>query len=193
MMIVAGLFDQEDIYGGPALYKALAPKDPSGEFVHLVLGPWNHGQGRREGRALGAIQFEGDTAGWFRRKVMQPFLDHYLKDAPKPATPRVLVYETGADEWHQYDRWPRVVRRGVRGEVAIAVSAVRRAARASTRRRPTQSATTNTSPIRRSRCRIDSGRTCRLGAPDSGWGEWLVDDQRHAARAPTCSCMRPSR
>ena len=84
MMIVSGLFDQEDIYGGPALFKALAPKDPRGELLHLVLGPWNHGQGRREGRGIGAIQFEGDTAGWFRRSVMQPFLDHYLKDAPQP-------------------------------------------------------------------------------------------------------------
>jgi putative CocE/NonD family hydrolase len=107
-MIVSGLFDQEDIYGGPALFKALAPKDPRGEKLHLVLGPWNHGQGRREGRSLGALQFEGDTAGWFRRSVMQPFLDHYLKDAPQPDTPRVLVYETGVDQWHKYDNWPQV-------------------------------------------------------------------------------------
>ena len=107
LMIVGGLFDQEDIYGSPALYRALAPKDPGGKLVHLVLGPWNHGQGRREGRGIGAIQFEGDTAGRFRRTVMQPFLDHYLKDAPQPDTPRVLVYETGADEWRRYDHWPR--------------------------------------------------------------------------------------
>ena len=67
MMIVGGLFDQEDIYGAPALYKALAPKDPEGKMVKLVLGPWNHGQSRREGRGIGMVQFEGDTAGWFRR------------------------------------------------------------------------------------------------------------------------------
>ncbi|MFP5248092.1 MAG: CocE/NonD family hydrolase, partial [Thermoanaerobaculia bacterium] len=112
LMIVAGLFDQEDIYGGPALYRALAPKDPNGERVHLVLGPWNHGQGRREGRSLGALQFEGDTAGWFRREVMQPLLDHYLKDAPKPQTPRVLAYETGANRWHNYADWPRSCEEG---------------------------------------------------------------------------------
>ncbi len=99
MMIVSGLFDQEDIYGGPALYKALADQDPRGEKIHLVMGPWNHGQSRREGRGIGQIQFEGDTATWFRRTVMQPFLDYHLKDAPKPQTPRVLVYETGADQW----------------------------------------------------------------------------------------------
>ena len=98
MMIVDGLFDQEDIYGGPALFKALAPKDPKGEMIHFVLGPWNHGDGRRIGRGIGAIQFEGDTAVWFRRNIMQPFLDYYLKDGPKPDTPRVLVYETGADQ-----------------------------------------------------------------------------------------------
>jgi putative CocE/NonD family hydrolase len=67
MMIVSALFDQEDSYGGPAVYKALAPKDPDGEYVHLVLGPWNHGGSRREGRNIGAIDFDGDTAAWFRR------------------------------------------------------------------------------------------------------------------------------
>ena len=118
MMIVGGLFDQEDIYGAPALYKALAPKDPEGKKVHLVLGPWNHGQGRREGRGIGMVQFAGDTAGWFRREVMQPFLDHYLKDAPQPDTPRVLAYETGADTWHRYDDWPRSCAEGLWREAA---------------------------------------------------------------------------
>jgi putative CocE/NonD family hydrolase len=112
MLIVSGLFDQEDIYGGPALFAALAPKDPKGEFVHLALGPWNHGQGRREGRGIGPIQFAGDTATWFRRNVMQPFLDHYLKDAPKPETPRAMIYETGADEWRRYEAWPRSCAKG---------------------------------------------------------------------------------
>jgi len=86
MLIVSGLFDQEDMYGGPALYQALAGSDPRGERVHLVLGPWNHGQGRREGRGIGPIMFEGDTAAWFRRTIMQPYLDYYLKDGPKPDT-----------------------------------------------------------------------------------------------------------
>ena len=112
MLIVSGLFDQEDIYGGPALYRALAAKDPKGQMVHLVLGPVEPRQGRREGRGIGEIQFEGDTATWFRRTVMQPFLDYYLKDAPKPDTPRVLVYETGADQWHRYDAWPRACAEG---------------------------------------------------------------------------------
>jgi putative CocE/NonD family hydrolase len=179
MMIVGGLFDQEDIYGSPALYKALAPKDPNGQFVHLVLGPWNHGQGRREGRSLGPLEFAGDTAGWFRQKVMQPFLDHYLKDAPKPATPRVLVYETGADEWHEYDHWPRscaescaeksrslyLLSGGRLGFAAPSTDADQYDEYISDPAKPV--------PYRQR-------PTLPMSATDSGWGEWLVDDQRHA-------------
>ncbi|MDP9268879.1 MAG: CocE/NonD family hydrolase [Acidobacteriota bacterium] len=183
MLIVSGLFDQEDIYGGPALYRALAPRDPRGQFVHLVMGPWSHGQGRAEGRGIGAIQFEGDTATWFRRNVMQPFLDHYLKDAPQPDTPRVLMYETGADQWQRYDDWPRACAQGCSqasrkmyllagGKLGFDVPAAAGekydeyvsdpAKPVSYRQRPT------------------------LGgyAPDSTWGEWLVDDQRFAASRP---------
>ncbi len=180
MMIVAGLFDQEDIYGGPALFKALAPQDPRGELLHLVLGPWNHGQGRREGRALGAIQFEGDTAGWFRRAVMQPFLDHYLKGAPRPATPRALVYETGVNEWRKYDAWPQVCSEdcakkshslfllpgGRLGFDAPAAGAARYDEYISD---PAKPVTYRERP------------TLPTGAENSGWGEWLVDDQRYAA------------
>ena len=54
MLIVDGLFDQEDIYGGPAVFHALAAAAIQAvTLVHLVLGPWNHGQGRTEGRGLG--------------------------------------------------------------------------------------------------------------------------------------------
>ncbi len=180
MMIVGGLFDQEDIYGSPALFKALAPKDPRGEYVHLVLGPWNHGQGRREGRALGALEFEGDTAGWFRREVMQPFLDHYLKDAPKPSVPRVLAYETGANVWHSYDGWPRSCANDcttgsrklflhANGKLAFEAPAEKGA-------RYDEYVSDPAKPIPyRPRPNLPSY------VEGSGWGEWLVDDQRNFA------------
>ena len=180
MMIVAGLFDQEDIYGGPALYKALAPKDPEGRYVHLVLGPWNHGQGRRDARSLGPMQFEGDTGGWFRRNVMQPFMDHYLKDAPEPDTPRVLVYETGANQWHRYDDWPRSCMAG------CAVPAQDLYLRAGGRLsfdRARADATPYDEYVSDPAKPVPYRQrpTLQTYAPDSTWGEWLVDDQRHAA------------
>jgi hypothetical protein len=181
MMIVGGLFDQEDIYGSPALYKALAPKDPQGELIHLVLGPWNHGQGRREGRGIGAIQFEGDTATWFRRTVMQPFLDHYLRDAPKPATPRVLVYETGANEWRTYDHWPRSCASGCaqtsRSLYLQANGKLGFDAPTATGEAFDEYVSDPAKPVPfRQRPNLAGG-----GTPSSGWGDWLVDDQRHAA------------
>ncbi len=183
MLIVSGLFDQEDIYGGPALFKVLAPKDPRGEFVHLVLGPWNHGQGRREGRGIGAIQFEGDTAAWFRSHVMQPFLDHYLKDAPQPATPRVLVYETGANEWRRYDSWPRACLEGCarRSRLLYLLPGGRLGFdRPGPRDAPYDEYLSDPAkpvPYR-------ERPTLANGSPDSTWGEWLVDDQRQAASRP---------
>jgi uncharacterized protein len=176
MLIVSGLFDQEDIYGGPALFKALAPKDPNGEFVHLVLGPWNHGQGRREGRGIGEIQFEGDTATWFRRNVMQPFLDHYLKDAPMPDTPRALVYETGADVWHRYDTWPRSCAEGCpensRNLYLLPDGRLGFEPPAASRQEYDEYVSDPAKPVPyRLRPTLDG---------DPTWGEWLVDDQRNA-------------
>lgn len=180
MMIVGGLFDQEDIYGSPALYKALAAKDPRGEFVHLVLGPWNHGQGRREGRSLGALQFEGDTAGWFRSKVMQPFLDHYLRDAPKPATPRALVYETGANEWREYDHWPRACGEACaeksRSLYLLPNGRLGFEAPTAGEEQYDEYVSDPAKPVP-----YRQRPTLSMSAAESGWGEWLVDDQRHAA------------
>jgi putative CocE/NonD family hydrolase len=180
MLIVGGLFDQEDIYGSPALFKALAPKDPNGDYVHLVLGPWNHGQGRREGRALGAVEFEGDTAGWFRRTVMQPFLDHYLKDAPKPQTPRVLAYETGANVWRSYDAWPRSCERNcAQSSRKLYVQANGRLGFDAPREkgeRYDEYVSDPQKPIP-----YQPRPTLPTYAEGSGWGDWLVDDQRDAA------------
>jgi len=179
MLLTDGLFDQEDIYGGPAVYKALAPLDPEGKRVHLVLGPWNHGQGRREGRGIGAIQFEGDTATWYRRNVMQPFLDHYLKDAPDPGTPRVLVYETGANRWQRYDAWPRACAEGCpeRARNLYLLPGGRLGFDAPAKGAPKFDEYIS-DPAKPVPYRLRP--TLPVDAADSTWGEWLVDDQRNA-------------
>jgi len=183
MLIVSGLFDQEDIYGGPALYKALAGKDPKGETVHLVLGPWNHNQPRREGRGIGEIHFEGDTATWFRRAVMQPFLDHYLKDGPKPDTPRVLAYETGVDQWRRYGSWPRSCAEGCpersRNLYLLPGGRLGFDGPAASSQQYDEYVSDPAKPVP-----YRQRPTLAIYAPDSTWGEWLVDDQRHAASRP---------
>lgn len=112
MMIVSGLFDQEDSYGGPALFRDLIKRPDAAGKLHLILGPWNHGGGRRAGGAIGPIQFDGDTAVWFRNQVMQPFLEHFLVDGPKKHLSPALVYQTGSNKWQNFDTWPQGCKEG---------------------------------------------------------------------------------
>ena len=106
-MYVTSLWDQEDMYGGIHTYLATEPKDSGNDKNFLVLGPWRHSGVNYDGSSLGPLKFDGNTALQFRRDVMQPFLDQYLKDgAPKADTPPAFVYETGADTWQRLKAWP---------------------------------------------------------------------------------------
>ncbi|WP_016744682.1 CocE/NonD family hydrolase [Rhizorhabdus wittichii] len=99
MMLVVGQWDQEDSYGAPAVYRALKPKDKDGR-LHLVVGPWRHSGVNYDGSALGPLRFTGDTALQFRRDVMKPFLDQYLKGgAPRVSIAPVLTYDSGRNRW----------------------------------------------------------------------------------------------
>jgi uncharacterized protein len=111
VMLVHSLWDQEDIYGAPAVYKAIEPKDKNNDKVFLVMGPWSHGQEIEDGSSLGAIKFGSDTALEFRRNILRPFLDHYLKDdAPKSNVAPVTSFETGTNVWRRYPAWPPVAK-----------------------------------------------------------------------------------
>ena len=109
-MLVASLWDQEDIYGAIAVYKAIKPKDTQNDKVFLVLGPWHHGQEIADGSTLGAINFHSDTALYFREHILAPFLAHYLKNDDSRATVSqispVYAYETGTDRWLRLSSWP---------------------------------------------------------------------------------------
>ena len=107
VMLVHSLWDQEDIYGDIAVYKAIKPKDTNNDKVFLVMGPWHHGQEIRDGSTLGALKFNSDTALTFRREILRPFLDQYLKDdAPKADVPPVVAFETGTNTWRRLPSWP---------------------------------------------------------------------------------------
>jgi putative CocE/NonD family hydrolase len=107
VMLVHSLWDQEDIYGAIAVYKAIKPKDTNNDKVFLVMGPWHHGQEIADGSSLGAIKWGSDTALYFRQHILRPFLDHYLKDeAPKSEVAPVTAFETGTNEWRTYKSWP---------------------------------------------------------------------------------------
>jgi len=106
-LLVHSLFDQEDIYGAPAVWKAIEPKDADQSKVFMVMGPWFHGQGMGDGTSIGAVNWGQDTGLWFRRNVLQPFLDAHLKDGAADAkTANVTAFETGTNIWRTYAHWP---------------------------------------------------------------------------------------
>jgi hypothetical protein len=185
VMLVHSLWDQEDIYGAIAVYKAIKPKDTNNDKVFLVIGPWHHGQEIDEASSLGTIKFDSDTGLYFRRNILRPFLDHYLKDdAPKSDLAPVTTFETGTNKWEKLPSWPAGCAEGCslnktplyleaglkldfaapkNGDAAYEEYVSDPAKPVNYRTRPNQ-------PMG-----YDEGYT---------WAEWLVDDQRNASGRP---------
>jgi uncharacterized protein len=107
VMWIQGLWDQEDMWGAIHCYLAVEPKDTHNDKNFLVMGPWRHSGVNYEGSTLGPLKLDGDTALQFRRDVLRPFFDQYLKDgAPKADTPPVFIYNTGENHWDRLKSWP---------------------------------------------------------------------------------------
>ena len=107
VMLVDSLWDQEDIYGATAVYKAIKPKDVNNDKVFFVIGPWHHGQEIGDASSLGPVKFSSDTGLFFRENILRPFLDQYLKDdAPKADVAPVIAFETGTNIWRRLPAWP---------------------------------------------------------------------------------------
>jgi putative CocE/NonD family hydrolase len=104
-MIVSSLWDQEDIYGAMAVYRALREANTGNLF--LVIGPWHHGQEIEDASSLGAIRFDSDTGLYFRTQILAPFLAHYLQDdAPPLQVAPVTAFVTGINRWEHLRTWP---------------------------------------------------------------------------------------
>jgi len=185
VMLVHSLWDQEDIYGAMAVYRAIKPKDTANDKVFLVIGPWHHGQEIGDGGTLGALKFDSDTALHFRREILRPFLDRYLKDgAPKADIAPVSAFETGTNQWLRLPAWPVADERGtairpmplyLRAGLKLSFTAPLANESAfdeyvSDPAKPVPFRARPVQPIG-----YDNGLT---------WPQWLVDDQREASGRP---------
>jgi hypothetical protein len=110
-MWIQGLWDQEDMWGAIHCYLALKAEGRA-DSNFLVMGPWRHSQVNYDGFNLGPLKWDGDTALQFRRDVLKPFFDQYLKDAPKADTPPVFIYDTGENHWDRLRKWPLACEKG---------------------------------------------------------------------------------
>jgi len=103
---VAGWWDQEDFYGPMATYARLEKSD-SKHLNYLVAGPWNHGGwGGGPGKSLGEIPFGSDTSVYFRQKIEVPWFEYWLKDKGSLPLKEALLFQTGTNNWRQFDSWP---------------------------------------------------------------------------------------
>jgi putative CocE/NonD family hydrolase len=184
-MIVDSLWDQEDIYGAPALYKTLKPKDTANDKVFLVLGPWHHGQEIEDASTLGALHFSSDTGLYFRQEILRPFLARYLKDgAPQSEIAPVNAFETGTNRWLKLNSWPSGCPTGcsvkptplyLAAGLKLSFSAPAKddAAYDEYVSNPAKPVPFRARPIQP--VGYDNGMT---------WPQWLVDDQREASGRP---------
>jgi uncharacterized protein len=178
VMLVHSLWDQEDIYGAQAVYRAIKPKDTGNDKVFLVMGPWCHGQSIHDGSSLGAIRFDSDTGLTFRREILGPFLAQYLKDgAPKADVAPVNAFETGTNAWRRLPAWPAGCASGCTvkgtpfylaagGKGGLTAPAAGGAEYTEYVSDPAKPATYRPRPVDTSA---------------AGWQKWLVSDQREAS------------
>jgi len=111
-MWLQGLWDQEDMWGAIHCYLALKAKQQV-DHNYLVMGPWRHSQVGSDAYNLGPLKWDGDTALQFRRDVLKPFFDQYLKtDGRKVETPPVFIYNTGENHWDRLKAWPLACEQG---------------------------------------------------------------------------------
>jgi len=185
VMLVDSLWDQEDIYGAMAVYKAIKPKDTGNDKVFLVMGPWHHGQEIEDASSLGALKFGSDTGLYFRQHILRPFLAQYLKDgAGKADIAPVSAFETGTNVWRRLPAWPAGCAGGCAPKpTPLYLSAglkLSMSAPASSDAPFDEYISDPAKPVPfRARPSQPVGYTTELT-----WSQWLVDDQREASGRP---------
>ncbi|MDB5389629.1 MAG: cocE 1 [Planctomycetaceae bacterium] len=106
VMVVTGWYDSEDLYGSFKSYRAIETQNPKSNNV-LVVGPWSHGGwASGDGDRLGPIHFGSKTAAFYRAEIEFPFFEKYLKNAHQVALAEATVFETGSNVWRTFDAWP---------------------------------------------------------------------------------------
>jgi len=108
VLLVGGWFDAENLFGALEVFKRLEATSPNKENL-FVMGPWIHGGwngGQADGASLGPVSFDAKTAAWYREKIELPFFEHHLKGKGEFEQPKALMFETGANRWHELADWP---------------------------------------------------------------------------------------
>jgi putative CocE/NonD family hydrolase len=106
VLIVGGWFDAEDLYGALKTYSAIEKQSP-GNNSRLVMGPWTHGGWASPSwKSFANYQFGTDINKYFQEEIETRFFNYYLKGKGSFDLPEATVFETGSNQWKNYEVWP---------------------------------------------------------------------------------------
>ena len=106
VLTVGGWFDAEDLQGPFTTFHSIDTYNP-GVFNAIVVGPWVHGGwARYDGEHLGRVEFASKTGEYYRKNILFPFFEQYLKSIGDAKLPKAYMFETGTNVWRQYSDWP---------------------------------------------------------------------------------------
>jgi uncharacterized protein len=106
VLTVGGWFDAEDLQGPFTTFHSIDANNPD-IFNALVVGPWVHGGwARYDGDHLGRAEFASNTGDFYRKNILFPFFEQYLKGKADAKLPKAYVFETGTNVWRHYSAWP---------------------------------------------------------------------------------------
>ena len=106
VLTVGGWFDAEDLQGPFSTFHSIDKNNPN-IFNALVVGPWVHGGWAwYDGEHLGRVDFASNTGDFYRKNILFPFFEQYLKGAGDARLPKAYVFETGTNVWRRYSAWP---------------------------------------------------------------------------------------
>lgn len=171
VLTVGGLYDAEDLWGALETYKAFQAQSP-GQDVRLVLGPWRHGGwGRTDGDKLGDVSFGWKTSKHYQDTVELPFFRRHLKGCAESRPFEAYVFESGTNLFAFHDAWPPKAARAVPVYFGPEQRLVLTAPKAASAADEWPSDPKKPVPYR-SKWALENE------------GEWMVEDQRFAARRP---------
>ena len=103
---VGGWFDATDFYGSIETYQSIERQNPENNST-LVVGPWGHGGWwGDDGSTLGHMQFGAATSKYYKKNIIFPFFQYYLKHKGAWSPSEATVFETGNNTWHHLKQWP---------------------------------------------------------------------------------------
>ena len=106
VMVVGGWFDAEDLYGALNTYEAIEKQNPVNKN-YLVMGPWTHGAwAGGNWSKFTTYDFGANTSKYYQDSLETMFFNFYLKEKGTFNAAEATVFETGTNQWKNYNVWP---------------------------------------------------------------------------------------